>query len=177
MEYSGIGALQKARKMDRYFREMDVLKMDNSKPIDERSLIAAASDPNVITMKELEDIQTYNAQLNRDNVANLWESHAMELEPPQTARATRDVSPTGTPPPLPVMPVMPNNIVQTYRDIAGDLRNFSKLPYDTNLKKVQMCFLKDSRAYVSVTTVLIICLVVVIVVVACIGSRNQHTPN
>lgn len=161
-------SLDQARRLDAYFRSPEFVDaQDINKPIDERSLIAAAADPNTIHPKDLAQLQARQAQQDQARVADVWASQAQRL-PDLPTQPSMPQFQTLTPPP----PKPKNKVMQTYADIIQDLKHFKSLPYKTNLQKVQACFFGDNRAYLTVTTFLAVCILIVIIVMLCIGCRK-----
>lgn len=166
-------SLDHARKMDKQFRTMDILAMDTSAPIDERSLIAAASDPRAIPMHELKEIQRQNKQRDHEQVRSTWATRASNLHPLDTEATPHDSTKTPSTLSTQFMPTSTNHILQTYQSIFHDVKHFNSLPATTFLKKSQMCFLDGKRAYLSVGTFLLVCLLVVVLVLVCRRSKPK----
>lgn len=165
-----LNRIDRARALDHSFRNFDTNRMEIDKPIDERSLIAAASDPKTVPIQQLRNLHTENEHNDQQRVLQTWKSLANQL--PKVSQHAPTPQPT-----QPTQAIQPpkkfnNRIMQTYADIVGDLRNFKKLPYSTNLKKLQMCFLGNNRSYVTVTTFLAFCILLIIIILICIGARN-----
>jgi hypothetical protein len=174
---SGLQDIERARQLDRHFRTMDLSQVPIGKPIDERSLMAAASDPNAIEMDKMLRLHEQNERNSNQMIRNSWANQARGLAMPNGQK------PYGQPEPrvghevAPVFPTLPaktNAVFQTYQDIAHDLKNFQYLPHKTNLQKLNACFLTNGRAYVSITTFIAFCILMIILVVICLGARNSR---
>lgn len=166
--------MEHARRMDAQFRTMDMDQIPIGKPIDERSMVAAASDPNVVSMQHLKQLHEQSKQHKKEQVQTTWSHLAGSLSTVSTtsAKPSKEIAPK------PVLrtdiPQRKHVLLQTYQDIANDLRNFKTLPYTTNLEKIGACFLGNNRAYLSITTFVAICIVLIIVLLLCIRRPRSH---
>ena len=158
--------IDNARKMDEYFRTMDMDRIPIGKPIDERSLVAAASDRNVVSMHHLQRLQEESTQNKKNRVQDTWSQMARSLPKDLSEPLAKE---------LPSKPTLRSDIpkrkhilLQTYQDIANDLRNFKKLPYKTNLEKLGACFFGNNRSYLSITTFIAICIILIVILFFCI---------
>ena len=68
----GDPGLERARQMDAQFMSMDFDAIPVGQPIDERSLISAASDPNTIPMAQMRKIHNQNERANTQNIRQTW---------------------------------------------------------------------------------------------------------
>jgi hypothetical protein len=167
--------LERARHMDAKFMNMDFDAVPVGQPIDERSLLAAASIKNVPTMEQMLTMHNRSKQAHEAMIQKSWSNYANALprvqeDTPSTRPSTR---PSDSAPVFPdLAPKRTNAVFQTYKDIAYDLKNFSSLPQKTILQKLQSCFFDNGRAYVSVTSFLAFCIIMIIVIVICIGARR-----
>ena len=175
---SGLQEIERARQLDRHFRTMDLSQVPIGKPIDERSLMAAASDPNAIEMDKMLRLHEQNERNSNQMIRNSWANQARNLGMPTVQ--TQPVQPVPEPrvghevaPVFPTLPTKTNAVFQTYQDIVHDLKNFQDLPHKTNLQKLNACFLTNGRAYVSITTFIAFCILMIILVVICLGVRNK----
>lgn len=145
-----------------------------SVPMDERAAIQAMNDPRAVDMDTLRRIHTQSEESKRQHNTQRWEDMAQAL-PQITPQYNPQLN--STPPIQPehvfTSPKSANKLMQTYADIVTDLRNFKSLPQKTNLAKVEACFFKDNRVYVTVTTTAILILVLVVIVVFCFSSSKR----
>lgn len=169
--------LKHARKMDAHFRTMDMDQIPIGKPMDERSMVAAASDPNAVSMQHLKQLHEQSKELKKKQVQTTWSQLAGSLSPVSPV-STTSAQPSKEIVPKPVLrtdiPQRKHILLQTYQDIANDLRNFKTLPYKTNLEKIGACFLGNNRAYLSITTFVAICIVLIIVLLLCIRRPRSY---
>lgn len=169
--------LKHARRMDAQFRTMDMDQIPIGKPIDERSMVAAASDPNVVSMQHLKRLHEQSKQHKKQQIQTTWSQLAGSLSRVSPV-STKSVRPIKEIAPKPVLrtdiPQRKHVLLQTYQDIANDLRNFKTLPYKTNLEKIGACFLGNNRAYLSITTFVAICIVLIIVLLLCIRRPRSY---
>ena len=160
---------ERAQRLDAQFRNMDFDAVPVGQPIDERSLLAAASDPNAIPMDKMKALHDRNKRRETDQINQLWSNQASAL-PDITTKQTVDPKHIA----YPNLETQRTNVVlQKFKDIAHDLTHFKDLPQKTNLEKVQVCFFSDGRAYVSVTSFIAFCILMIIIVVICMGSRRS----
>ena len=167
--------LDHARQMDKYFRSNAFLDLYHSgAPIDERSLIDAANDPDVIPAQQLIEMQTKNAQIDKDHVKNYWANHASLLSDDFD---DEDESKTPTRTNAPILPpptnASTNRLVRAYSGIVRDVKNFKNLPYDTNMEKLDACFLKDNRIYITVTSLVVVIILIVLIIVLCVSKSRK----
>ncbi len=168
----GDANMERARRMDAKLMNMDFDKIPIGQPIDERSLLAAASMKDIPTMTEMMDLHKNNKVAHDSMVQKSWSNHANTLP-----RVEGEIEPTVyTKPSTPLFPDLTpqrtNIVLQKYKDITSDLKNFKHLPQKTNLEKLQTCFFSDGRAYVSITSFLAFCIIMIIIIVICIGARH-----
>ena len=163
--------IEHARRLDHEFRNMDLTDLPIGKPIDERSLISAASDPNTITMENMKRLQEATRKNSVQRVKNTWSQMASRL--PATTPASHSMPvPESAPVIRSDIPQRKNYLLKTYQDMATDLRNFKTLPYKTNLEKLSACFL-GQRSYLSITTFVAICIVLIIILLLCFRRRSN----
>ena len=163
---------ERIRQADAELRNMDMDDVPIGKPIDERSLIAAASDPNFVPMKKLKQIHEQTTQNRKQHVLNTWSkaANALPVHNPHSNRSDdleRPLTKKG-----PSIPQKKHILLQTYQDIAHDLKNFKTLPYKTNLEKLGSCFFSNNRGYLSITTFVAICIILIIILLLCIRPRK-----
>lgn len=166
----GDANLERARRMDARLMDMDFDAVPVGQPIDERSLLAAASVKDIPTMAQLRDLHKTNKVANETTVQKSWSNHANTL--PQVQEEHKQANIPVNPGIPDLVPKRTNVVLQTYKDIASDLKNFRSLPQTTNLEKLKTCFFDNGRAYVSVTSFLAFCIIMIIVIVMCIGARR-----
>lgn len=161
--------IEHARMLDRQFRTMDLTDLPIGKPIDERSLISAASDPNTIPMEKMKRLQEASKTNNVQRIKNTWSQMASRL-PATTLVSNSNPVPELAPVIRSDIPQRKNHLLKTYQDMATDLRNFKTLPYKTNLEKLGACFL-GQRSYLSITTFVAICIVLIIILLLCFRRK------
>ena len=163
--------IEHARMLDHQFRTMDLTDLPIGKPIDERSLISAASDPNTISMDKMKRLQEASKTNNVQRIQNTWSKMASRL--PATTPASNSTPVQELAPVIRSdIPQRKNYLLKTYQDMATDLRNFKTLPYKTNLEKLSACFL-GQRSYLSITTFVAICIVLIIILLLCFRRKSN----
>ena len=143
-----------------------------SVPIDEKAALAAMNDPRAVDMKTLRRIHAQAEQRESRQNVERWSSMAADLPPIEEEKQVQVAQPVEAPKPV-VLAKKRGPIVQTYADIAADLRNFKNLPQKTTLSKIQTCFFSDNRVYVTVTTVVVVILLLVVVIMLCLGASRK----
>lgn len=163
--------IEHARRLDHEFRTMDLTDLPIGKPIDERSLISAASDPNTIPMENMKRLQEATRKNSVQRIQNTWRQMANRLPATTPASPSMPV-PASAPVIRSDIPQRKNHLLKTYQDMATDLRNFKTLPYKTNLEKLSACFL-GQRSYLSITTFVAICIVLIIILLLCFRRKSN----
>lgn len=163
---------ERIRQADADLRNMDMDDVPIGKPIDERSLVAAASDPNVISIKKLKQIHEQTTQNHKQHVLNTWNKVANALPAHNLHSNSSDDLKQPLSKQSPSIPQRKHILLQTYQDIAHDLKNFKTLPYKTNLEKLSSCFFSNNRGYLSITTFVAICIILIIILLLCIRPRK-----
>lgn len=163
--------LQHARKMNEHIMNMDFDTISPGKPIDEASLLAAASTPNAPSMEQLLNVHMTNKQISNKKINDYWNDAADQLPDIKNNTINQPVVESHHIPNL--QPTQTNKIIQKYKEIFNDLKNLKNMPQSTFLKKMSACFLTNGRAYLSITTFVAFCIIIVIIILLCMGRRRH----
>ena len=169
---SSLHDFERVRQADANLRTMNLDDVPIGKPIDERSLITAASDPSFIPMKKMKQIHEQSGKNHKQSIRDAWSTLANSLPQHKPHSDNQQQPHSNSSKILSNIPKRKHIILQTYQDIANDLRNFKTLPYKTNLEKLGSCFFSNNRGYLSITTFVAICIILIIILLLCIRPRK-----